>query len=773
MKKLLKIIQVFSLIILLLFLEFSFSYKTVNAVELEKNKNNKENYTEEDKEDSKLSKDYKEYLKLSDEEKSKLNIIPRKYEVNFDEFFKGKTNSHTNEIRATINQNIPKKFDLRDEINVEVENQSLDGLCWDFASTKCLETNLALNGYGDYDFSERHVDYLESNEFGKARDLHGGGFFGTYEDYLMNNYGPVLEEEVPYDSSYSIYEYEKLLGMEPKAFVNETIDFPSIYKESETYTEEQLQLFRNEVKKHIINNGSLYATIYAPDESINFNKETNAENNVNYIVPNHAVSIIGWDDNYSKDNFKEGCKPQNNGAYIVLNSWGEDWGDKGVFYVSYEDINIERTLSGIVSASTNEDVFETIFFSDINLYNAIKEELKNKIQSYDDNTLSIKISKITIEGTSSLNLSGKNITNLSGIEKFTELTELNLSDNNISDIKNLKNLYNLENLNLENNNINDINNLKDLLNLKKLNLENNNISNIDNLRSLCNLEILNLGDNNISNINTIDGFDKISELYLNNNNIIDVSNISLFPGHSEYDKTLDLSGNTNLDILTLQNLNNVEILLLENCQLNNSIVDIVGNMSLNEISLANNNNITDVSGLDPIWYINLSGNTNLDVSTIPVNSGLNLSDCNISDLSFLNKKNYMFSLNLSNNPLNDEALDYLEDIKITILDISYTNIKNIGRLNVQQELDVSGNEDVYGLNQMPTNLQILKMNECKLNNLDILNGCNFSDLHTIELKGNNLKDIKALNNITSLYDINLENNSIKSIEGLVEKPYRR
>lgn len=39
------------------------------------------------------------------------------------------------------------------------------------------------------------------------------------------------------------------------------------------------------------------------------------------VYVNHAVSIIGWDDNYSKDNFS--TKPTNNGAWIIRNSYGK------------------------------------------------------------------------------------------------------------------------------------------------------------------------------------------------------------------------------------------------------------------------------------------------------------------------------------------------------------------------------------------------------------------------------------------------------------------
>jgi C1A family cysteine protease len=42
----------------------------------------------------------------------------------------------------------------------------------------------------------------------------------------------------------------------------------------------------------------------------------------------HAVLMVGYDDNK-----KVG---QHTGAFTVRNSWGEDWGDKGYFYMAYE-----------------------------------------------------------------------------------------------------------------------------------------------------------------------------------------------------------------------------------------------------------------------------------------------------------------------------------------------------------------------------------------------------------------------------------------------------
>ncbi|GGI57653.1 T9SS type A sorting domain-containing protein [Winogradskyella haliclonae] len=195
----------------------------------------------------------------------------------------------------------------------------------------------------------------------------------------------------------------------------------------------------------------------------------------------------------------------------------------------------------------------------------------------------------------SLNLSGRGISDPTGLEYFEVLRSLDLSNNNISSLNVSKN-SDLSILNVNNNNLNSLdvsqntimgvlrirdNTIDNLdvghLNLFILDVANNNLDALDLLNSSL-LETLDISGNNFSNLDVSQN---------NDLKILDVSNNNL--------STLDLSNNTDLNSLSTQNtvITNLDL----STQTNLSAINISNNNQLMELNIRNGNN-SSISGND-------------------------------------------------------------------------------------------------------------------------------------------------------------------------------
>ena len=145
--------------------------------------------------------------------------------------------------------------------------------------------------------------------------------------YLLSWHGPIFEEADCYD------EVGRL-----SPFLQEGYDVVHIQDVIIITNDDTLE--SSKIKTAILNYGALAVSYYLENDNSNgyYNPETYAQYINESLYRNHGVTIICWDDNFSKDNFM--TPPPGDGAWIAKNSWGTDWGDDGIFYISYYDKTI-------------------------------------------------------------------------------------------------------------------------------------------------------------------------------------------------------------------------------------------------------------------------------------------------------------------------------------------------------------------------------------------------------------------------------------------------
>ena len=217
---------------------------------------------------------------------------------------------------------LPSYFDLRDWGWVTpVKHQGHLGSCWTFAMISSVESAL-LKAYGvELNLSESNLMHsmLRYSHFGNTQFVEGGKNILSVS-YLVNWFGPLFEEEDIYDE---VGKISPFLSSLDAVHVQNIIFVPN----DEPGT--------SKIKSAILNYGALVGNYYVDPDMPYYNPKTFGYYANESEYSNHEISIIGWDDKYSADNFL--ITPPGDGAWIIKNSWGTDWGNDGFFYISYYD----------------------------------------------------------------------------------------------------------------------------------------------------------------------------------------------------------------------------------------------------------------------------------------------------------------------------------------------------------------------------------------------------------------------------------------------------
>ena len=223
--------------------------------------------------------------------------------------------------------------------NSIVKNQGVRSTWWAFAALTALETTLLPET--QYEFS---IDHMSMNNSFNASQFDGGDYSMALA-YLTAWQGPVLEKDDPYGDRVSDSSLQPVVHVQ----------------EAQIIASKNFEKIKEMVYKYGGVQSSLYTSITnANGTSKYYNKEKAAYCYIGEEKPNHDVVIIGWDDNYPKENFNANI--ESNGAFICQSSWGETFGEKGVFYVSYMDANIgihNVVYTGVEKVDNYDRIYQT------------------------------------------------------------------------------------------------------------------------------------------------------------------------------------------------------------------------------------------------------------------------------------------------------------------------------------------------------------------------------------------------------------------------------
>ena len=241
---------------------------------------------------------------------------------------------------------VPSRWDSREHGWVtSVKAQGGYGTCWTFSTMAALETAIlkATGGAVTNDFSENH---MANHDIGFDFGFKDGGNNQVAAALLASWRDPLRDDEDPYPNPGS------RVDLPPQCHVQDIVWLPErycpIFGETERYDVDPATDNREvdaAYKRAVMRHGAVSVAYYHVWGC--YNKTTGAhylsETNVTDWSDGggHAVTLIGWDDDYPVENFRAGKRPPGKGAFLVKNSWGAgNSTTNGCSWISYYDESV-------------------------------------------------------------------------------------------------------------------------------------------------------------------------------------------------------------------------------------------------------------------------------------------------------------------------------------------------------------------------------------------------------------------------------------------------